>query len=117
MPTTFTHLLEPELQRLIDEQACRELRDALSVMEPADIADMIETLDPESGVVAFHVLPRDLSGETFADDFSYSLGFTYTYPMSNASELALAVSWAERVPGPRCFQGRRAQVPVFAHRP
>ena len=67
MPTTFTHLLEPELQRLIDEQAYRELRDALSVMEPADIADMIETLDPESGVVAFRVLPRDLSGETFAD--------------------------------------------------
>jgi magnesium transporter len=66
VPTTFTHLLEPELQRLIDDQAYRELRDALSVMEPADIADMIEALTPESGVVAFRMLPRDLSGETFA---------------------------------------------------
>ena len=67
MPTSFTQLLEPELQRLIDEQAYRELRDSLSAMEPADIADMIETLPPESGVVAFRVLPRDVSGETFAE--------------------------------------------------
>jgi len=66
VPTTFTHLLEPELQRLIDERSYRELRDALGVMEPEDIADMIETLPPESGVVAFRVLPRDVSGETFA---------------------------------------------------
>tara|TARA_E500000318_G_scaffold17776_3_gene18217 strand:- start:3704 stop:5092 length:1389 start_codon:yes stop_codon:yes gene_type:complete len=66
VPTTFTHLLEPELQRLIDEQSYRELRDALGVMEPEDIADMIETLPPESGVVAFRVLPREVSGEAFA---------------------------------------------------
>ncbi len=67
MPTTFTQLLEPELQRLIDEQAYRELRDALSVMEAADIADMIETLPRESGVVAFRVLPRDISAKVFAE--------------------------------------------------
>lgn len=67
MPTTFTQLLEPDLQRLIDDRAYRELRDSLSAMEPADIADMIETLPPESGVVAFRVLPREVSGETFAE--------------------------------------------------
>jgi len=66
VPTSFTQLLEPELQRLIDEQSYRELRDALGVMEPEDIADMIETLPPESGVIAFRVLPREVSGETFA---------------------------------------------------
>ena len=67
MPTTFTHLLEPELQRLINEQAYRELRDTLSAMEPADIADMIETLAPESGVVAFRMLPREISAAVFAE--------------------------------------------------
>jgi iron complex outermembrane receptor protein len=36
----------------------------------------------------------DQSGDTFADDFSYSVGATYTYVLGNASELALAVSWA-----------------------
>ena len=66
MPTTFTHLLEPELQRLIDEQAYRELRDALGVIEPADIADMIETLSPESAVIAFRVLPREIASDCFA---------------------------------------------------
>jgi magnesium transporter len=67
VPTTFTHLLEPELQRLINEQAYRELRDTLSAMEPADIADMIETLTPESGVVAFRMLPREISAAVFAE--------------------------------------------------
>lgn len=67
MPTSFTQLLEPEMQRLIDEQSFRELRDALSVMEAADIADMIETLPPESGVVAFRVLPREISAKVFAE--------------------------------------------------
>ena len=67
MPTSFTQLLEPELQRLIDDRAYRELRDSLSVMEPADIADMIETLPPESGVVAFRVLPREISAAVFAE--------------------------------------------------
>lgn len=67
MPTSFTQLLEPEMQRLINEQAFRELRDTLSVLEAADIADMIETLPPESGVVAFRVLPRDISAKVFAE--------------------------------------------------
>ncbi len=67
VPTSFTQLLEPEMQRLIDEQSFRELRDALSVMEAADIADMIETLPPESAVVAFRVLPREISATVFAE--------------------------------------------------
>lgn len=67
VPTTFTQLLEPELQRLIDAQAFRELRDTLGAMEAADIADMIETLSPESGVVAFRMLPREISATVFAE--------------------------------------------------
>ncbi len=37
----------------------------------------------------------DQSGDKFADDFSYSIGATYTYILPNAGELALAVSWAQ----------------------
>jgi len=62
----MTHLLEPDLQRLIDEQAYREIRDALCVLEPADVADLIESLGSESAVIAFRVLPRELAADTFA---------------------------------------------------
>ena len=36
----------------------------------------------------------DKSGDTFADDFSYSLGMNYTYGFTNGSEAILSVSWA-----------------------
>ncbi len=66
MPTSITHLLEPDLQRLIDERAYREIRDALCLIEPADVADLIESLPPESAAIAFRVLPRELAADTFA---------------------------------------------------
>ena len=37
---------------------------------------------------------EDQSGDKFADDFSYSIGATYTYDFSNGSEVSLAVAWA-----------------------
>lgn len=63
----MTQLLEPDLQRMIDDRAYRGLRDALGMIEPADIADLIETLPVESGVIAFRVLPRDISAACFAE--------------------------------------------------
>ncbi len=66
VPTSMTHLLEPDLQRLIDDRAYREIRDALCVIEPADVADLIESLPPESAAIAFRVLPRELAADTFA---------------------------------------------------
>ncbi len=36
----------------------------------------------------------DRSGETFADDFNYSVGATYTYVLPDAGELTFSVSWA-----------------------
>ncbi len=63
----MTHLLEPELQQLIEDHAYREIRDALIVIEPADIADLIETLAPESAAIAFRILPRDLAAASFAE--------------------------------------------------
>ncbi len=62
----MTHLLAPDLQALINDKAYREVRDSLSVLEPADIADLIEALEPESAVVAFRVLPRELAANSFA---------------------------------------------------
>lgn len=66
VPTSMTHLLEPDLLQLIEDRAYREIRDALSAIEPADIADLIEALPSESAVVAFRVLPREVAADTFA---------------------------------------------------
>lgn len=67
MPLSITHLLEPDLQGMIDDRAYRDIRDSLSVIEPADVADLIELLSSESAAIAFRVLPRELAAATFAE--------------------------------------------------
>ncbi len=67
MPTPFTHLLGPDLLEYIERQDYRAIRDGLSVIEPADIADVLETMNPESAVVVFRVLPRELAADSFAE--------------------------------------------------
>jgi len=60
-------LLEPELLELLDAQDYRQVRDALSILEPADIADFIESLDPEPAGITFRVLPRNIASDVFAE--------------------------------------------------
>ncbi len=67
MQSPTIHLIEPEIRSLLQAGNYRDARDALSSFEPADIADLIETLDPEIAVVAFRVLPRQLAADTFAE--------------------------------------------------
>ena len=67
MKSPTIQLLEPELIELLEAQNYRQVRDALAVLEPADIADFIESLDPEIGGVTFRMLPRDLASDVFAE--------------------------------------------------
>lgn len=67
MGTPTVNLLEPELRALIEGREFRQIRDALTSLEPADIADLIETLEPDEAVIAFRVLPRQLAADTFAE--------------------------------------------------
>lgn len=67
MGSPTTHLLEPELKALIELRAFRQIRDALATLEPADIADLVDNLEPEEAVVAFRVLPRQLAADAFAE--------------------------------------------------
>ncbi|MCA9304550.1 MAG: magnesium transporter [Phycisphaerales bacterium] len=61
------HIIEPEIRALLEASSYRDARDALSAFEPADIADLLESLEPEIGVVAFRVLPRELAADTFSE--------------------------------------------------
>lgn len=67
MSSPTTHLLEPELKALIAERQFRQVRDALASLEPADVADLVDSLEPEEAVVAFRVLPRQLAADAFAE--------------------------------------------------
>lgn len=67
MKSPTIQLLEPELIELLEAQNYRQVRDALAILEPADIADFLESLDPEIGGVTFRMLPRDLASDVFAE--------------------------------------------------
>jgi magnesium transporter len=67
MGSPTTHLLEPELKALIELRAYRQIRDALSTLEPVDIADLVHALEPDDAVIAFRVLPRQLAADAFAE--------------------------------------------------
>jgi magnesium transporter len=67
MKSPLAHLIAPEIGQMIARNQWREVRDALSTLEPADVADIIDGIEPiEEAAVAFRLLPRDLAGEVFS---------------------------------------------------
>ena len=65
-------ILGPEIQELIDGRRFRDLRAALEVLEPGDIAETLESLEPGDAAVAFRLLPRGLAGESLANLEQYT---------------------------------------------
>ncbi|MBR0279051.1 MAG: magnesium transporter [Synergistaceae bacterium] len=55
-----------KIQSLIDNKNIRELRTITEDMNDADIADTLEQLEPESRVILFRALSRDMAAEVFA---------------------------------------------------
>lgn len=64
--TPTAELIQPEIQELVREGAYSELRAALHGIPPADVADIIMSLEPDQAAVVFRFLPRDDAGEVFA---------------------------------------------------
>jgi magnesium transporter len=56
-----------ELEKLIDEKQFHLLRDGITEVNRADVADMIENLPAAKAVLFFRVLPKDYAVEVFAD--------------------------------------------------
>lgn len=59
-------LLCPEVQELIREQRFSELREALHLVHPADIAEILSGLDVADAAVGFRFLQRDDAAQAFA---------------------------------------------------
>ena len=64
--TPTAELIQPEIVELVRDGAYSELRSALQGIPPADIADIILSLEPEQRAVCFRFLARDDAGEVFA---------------------------------------------------
>ena len=59
------NLLKPELEELLQAKDYAALRDALSDMHPADVAEVIEDLPPEGSGIVFRVLRRETAATVF----------------------------------------------------
>lgn len=64
--TPTAELIQPEIAELVRDGAYSELRNALNGIPPADVADIIVSLEPDHRAVCFRFLPRDDAGEVFA---------------------------------------------------
>jgi magnesium transporter len=62
-----SQILLPELAELIAEREFRTLRESLTGVPPADVADLLADLPLEEAAVCFRLLPRDEAGDVFAD--------------------------------------------------
>src|SRR5262245_52322171 len=59
-------LLGPDLQLLVREKHWDVLRDFLSRLDPADVADVLVAVPDQDDAAIFRLLPRDLAGKVFA---------------------------------------------------
>src|SRR5262245_26273691 len=59
-------LLGPDLQLLVREKHWDVLRDFLSRLDPADVADVLIAVPDQDDAAIFRVLPRGLAGKVFA---------------------------------------------------
>ncbi len=60
-------LLAPDVLDLIESRRFADLREALEVLAPADLADLIGHMELEPAVVVFRLLYRDTAADTLAD--------------------------------------------------
>jgi len=64
--TPTAELILPEVAELVRAGAYSELRAALEGIPPADVADIIVSLEPDERAVCFRFLMRDDAGEVFS---------------------------------------------------
>lgn len=59
-------LLAPDVQALIRERRWDAVKDALTLFDPADVADILVEVPDKDDVAIFRVLPRDRAGAVFS---------------------------------------------------
>ena len=62
----LNRLLGPDVAELLTRRHYDQVREALIELEPADVADLVASLEGHQAAVVFRLLPRDLAAETFS---------------------------------------------------
>ncbi|MBO5323627.1 MAG: magnesium transporter [Oscillospiraceae bacterium] len=60
-------IVEKALQKMLEEKKYTALRDILLVMNPNDIAQLLDQIQPESIPLLFRLLPKEQAAETFVE--------------------------------------------------
>ncbi len=60
-------LLSPEIRELIENKNWKVLKDVLLEWEPADIADLLEEIEPEYRPIILRLLPKDVQSQVFSE--------------------------------------------------
>jgi magnesium transporter len=58
-------LIEPELRMMLKEKQYKELREALQELDPVDIAQSMQVLTPDEGIILFRILPRSIAADVY----------------------------------------------------
>ena len=58
--------IEARLDQLLEEKRHGQMRGALMMINPVDIAEYMKKLDPEQLLLMFRILPKDVSAEVFS---------------------------------------------------
>lgn len=59
--------LMPEIKELIDQKKWYEIKEVISEWPAPDIADLIESLDEETRIIVFRILPKELAAEVLIE--------------------------------------------------
>ena len=56
-----------DIGRMIEDGKYKALKEILQYLEPADIVDLMEDLDPSKKIVIFRLLPKELAAQVFSE--------------------------------------------------
>lgn len=59
--------IQPEIEEMITARSFETLRETLTSLDVADVAEILDDLNPEQRAVTFRILPREFASDVFED--------------------------------------------------
>lgn len=93
----LSQLVKPEIIELINERNFIELKDILLDWTPADLADLIYSIEEEEQILLFRLLPKELAADVFEYlDFDTQSNLIHSISKENFAEILNEMSPDDR---------------------